>query len=53
MSGNQILILGGGVGGLVASNELADRLGDNASVTLIERKRGFSFRRPIHGSCWA
>lgn len=43
MSGNSILILGGGVGGLVASNELADRLGDKAKVTLIERKAKFQF----------
>ena len=43
MSGNQILILGGGVGGLVASNVLAERLGDRAKVTLVERKDKFQF----------
>ena len=43
MSGNQILVLGGGVGGLVASNVLAERLGDRAKVTLVERKDKFQF----------
>ncbi|MDG6916245.1 MAG: NAD(P)/FAD-dependent oxidoreductase [Nitrososphaerota archaeon] len=43
MSVSQILVLGGGVGGLVASNMLAERLGDRAKVTLVERKDKFQF----------
>jgi sulfide:quinone oxidoreductase len=35
--------LGGGVGGLVASNLLQKKLGRTARVTLIERKRDFQF----------
>ena len=32
-----IVILGGGVGGLVAANEVARRLGPSHRVTLVER----------------
>jgi len=39
----EILILGAGVGGLVASNLLKDKLGDSARVTVIERKTHFQF----------
>ncbi|MCL4436523.1 MAG: NAD(P)/FAD-dependent oxidoreductase [Thaumarchaeota archaeon] len=38
-----ILILGGGVGGLVASNVLKEKLGDQATVRLVERKKQFQF----------
>jgi sulfide:quinone oxidoreductase len=38
-----VLILGGGVGGLVASNSLKKRLGRRVQVTLIERKKNFKF----------
>jgi len=43
MSGKTILVLGGGVGGLVASNILKEKLGDKAVVKLVERKRQFQF----------
>jgi sulfide:quinone oxidoreductase len=39
----QVLVLGGGVGGLVASNLLKKNLGSKANVTLIERKKTFQF----------
>lgn len=39
----QIVILGAGVGGLVAANELEDKVGDRASVTLIDRNVRFQF----------
>lgn len=56
---NRVLILGGGVGGLVAANELKTRLGDRVDVTLVDRKKVFEFapsfiwlsfneRRPEH-----
>lgn len=38
-----ILVLGGGIGGLVASNSLKKKLGKQTNVTLIERKREFQF----------
>ncbi len=38
-----MLILGGGVGGLVAANELKDKLGDKVDVTLIDKKSRFEF----------
>ncbi len=40
---SRVLILGGGVGGLVAANELKDKLGDEADVTLIDKKGRFEF----------
>ena len=43
MAGGNVLVLGGGVGGLVASNSLKGRLGRQAKVTLIERKKDFQF----------
>ena len=43
MSGKTILVLGGGVGGLVASNILKEKLGDEATVKMVERKRQFQF----------
>jgi len=43
MAGRTILVLGGGIGGLVASNSLKERLGKQAKVTLIERKKNFQF----------
>src|SRR3972149_5728475 len=43
MSSKTVLILGGGVGGLVASNILKEKLGDQATVRLVERKRQFQF----------
>jgi sulfide:quinone oxidoreductase len=43
MAGKRILVLGGGVGGLVASNSLKNNLGSRAAVTLIERKKEFQF----------
>jgi len=38
-----ILVLGGGVGGLVVANVLKEKLGDRATVTLVERKKVFEF----------
>lgn len=43
MNEKTILVLGGGIGGLVASNTLKERLKDSASVKLIERKKQFQF----------
>ena len=43
MTGKQVLILGGGVGGLVASNSVKKGLGGKGEVTLIERKMTFQF----------
>lgn len=37
MAAKTILVLGGGVGGLVAANELGRRLGREHSITLVER----------------
>ncbi len=56
---DRVLVLGGGVGGLVVSNELKARLGDRVDLTLVDRKRVFEFapsfiwlsfgeRRPEH-----
>jgi len=38
-----VLVLGGGVGGLVASSTLEKKLDGKAEVTLIERKKNFQF----------
>ena len=38
-----IIVLGGGVGGLVASNILKEKLADRATVRLVERKKQFQF----------
>ncbi|HEV2137705.1 MAG TPA: FAD/NAD(P)-binding oxidoreductase [Nitrososphaerales archaeon] len=43
MKEKQILVLGGGVGGLVASNSLKKSLSTRATVTLIDRKKSFQF----------
>ncbi|HEV2226324.1 MAG TPA: FAD/NAD(P)-binding oxidoreductase [Nitrososphaerales archaeon] len=43
MTGKQVLILGGGVGGLVASNLTKKALDGKADVVLIERKTTFQF----------
>lgn len=43
MAGKQVLVLGGGVGGLVASNMLAKGLDGKGDVTLVERKKTFQF----------
>ncbi len=43
MAGKAVVILGGGVGGLVAANLLRDKLIDQADITLIERKKVFEF----------
>ncbi|MCL5067043.1 MAG: FAD-dependent oxidoreductase, partial [Thaumarchaeota archaeon] len=39
----KVLILGGGIGGLVASSIVKDKLKENVSVQLIERKKTFDF----------
>lgn len=38
-----VLVLGGGIGGLVASNVLKQKLNGEAAVTLVDRKRYFQF----------
>jgi sulfide:quinone oxidoreductase len=43
MAGNAVVILGGGVGGLVVANLLQDRLGKQAEVTVVDRKKVFQF----------
>lgn len=43
MAGKTVLVLGGGVGGLVASNRTKKIVGKKASVVLIERKGVFQF----------
>ncbi len=43
MAEQSVLVLGGGVGGLVASVETKRRLGKRAKVTLIDRKKDFQF----------
>jgi sulfide:quinone oxidoreductase len=43
MTGKHVLILGGGVGGLVASNSVKEKLDGKGKVTLIERKKTFQF----------
>ena len=40
---SQVVVLGAGVGGLVAGNELQGKVGGKASITLIERKPRFQF----------
>ena len=39
----KILILGGGFGGVVAAEELAEQLGDDHQITLVSRSRRFVF----------
>lgn len=39
----KILILGGGFGGVVAAERLADQLGDDHQITLVSRSRRFVF----------
>ena len=43
MSSKTVLILGGGVGGLVASNVLREKVGAQTTIRLVERKRQFQF----------
>jgi sulfide:quinone oxidoreductase len=43
LAGKQVVVLGGGVGGLVASNLVKKGTGGKAEVTLIERKKTFQF----------
>jgi len=43
MARNAVVILGGGVGGLVVANLLQDRLGKQAEVTVVDRKKVFQF----------
>ena len=45
MSGNKatVLILGGGVGGLVAANALRNQLGKNHRIVLVEREANHLF----------
>jgi sulfide:quinone oxidoreductase len=43
MKRESVLVLGGGVGGLVASNVLKRELGSRAEIRLIERKKVFQF----------
>lgn len=43
MASNAVVILGGGVGGLVLANLLQDRLGKQAEVTVVDRKKVFQF----------
>ena len=43
MARNTVVILGGGVGGLVAANELRTRLGDRHRIVLVEKNRDFVF----------
>ncbi len=43
MTGKQVLILGGGVGGLVTSSSVKKGLHGKGEVTLIERKKTFQF----------
>lgn len=43
MAERAILVLGGGVGGLVASSLLKKSLGNHVKVTLIDRKKNFQF----------
>lgn len=40
---SKILILGGGFGGVVAAERLADQLGDEHQITLVSRSRNFVF----------
>ncbi|OGS50857.1 MAG: hypothetical protein A3K65_06285 [Euryarchaeota archaeon RBG_16_68_12] len=43
VSGERILVLGAGIGGLVASSVLKEELGGRARVTVIDRKTHFQF----------
>ncbi len=43
MARDTVVVLGGGVGGLVAANELRRRLGDRHRVVLVEKNRDFVF----------
>jgi sulfide:quinone oxidoreductase len=43
MGRKNVLVLGCGIGGLATANILADKLGEKASITVIERKRYFQF----------
>ncbi len=43
MAERTVLVLGGGIGGLVASSLLKKQLGRDVKVTLIERKQNFQF----------
>jgi sulfide:quinone oxidoreductase len=43
MAVSKVLVIGGGVGGLVASNLVKKKLGKKSDVTLVERKKNFQF----------
>ena len=43
MSDKTVLVLGGGVGGLVASNALKSKLGSRVNVKLVDQKKVFQF----------
>ena len=43
MAATAVVILGGGVGGLVVANLLQDRLGKQAEITVVDRKKVFQF----------
>ncbi len=43
MAGKAVVILGGGIGGLVAANLLQNKLRDQADVTLVDKKEAFEF----------
>src|SRR5579859_3103397 len=43
MARTEVVILGGGIGGLVMANLLRDRLGNRAEVTIVDRKKDFQF----------
>ena len=43
MAGKAVVILGGGIGGLVAANLLQNKLKDEADISLIDKKEVFEF----------
>lgn len=43
MAGKTVLVLGGGIGGVVASNILNNKLGNDADVKIVEKKEVFQF----------
>ncbi len=51
MSGKTIVILGGGVGGLVAANELRKRLSRVHRIVVVDREPAFVSSRPLSSGC--